>query len=120
MESFFPIVILLVISLGVCVSIFAITSLLGPKNPLASKLSPYECGVEPEGNARTPFKSRFYLIAVMFLLLDVEAAFFFPWALIYRESLKTDGSLLWAMLIYLAFMVLGLVYIFRKNCLELE
>ena len=120
MEAFLPIAFLLLISLIVCGTIYALTSLLGPSNPLASKLSTYECGVKPEGNARSPFKSRFYLIAVLFLLFDVEAAFFFPWALVYRESLKTGGALLFEMLVYLGFLVLGLLYVFRKNCLELN
>lgn len=110
----------MVISVVVCLAIYALTTFLGPNNPIAAKLSTYECGVKPEGNARQPFKSRFYLIAVLFLLFDVEAAFFLPWALVYRESLATGGALLWAMLIYLAFVVLGLIYIFRKNVLELN
>ena len=118
--EFLPIGILLIIALIVCAAIFVLTNLLGPKNPLASKLSVYECGVKPEGNARAPFKLGFYLIAVLFLLFDVEAAFFFPWALIYRESLKTGPALLFAMLAYLFFFVLGFVYVFRKNVLRLR
>lgn len=111
---------LFLIAFGMCVSVFALTNLLGPKNPVASKLSPYECGVKPEGGARTPFKNRFYLIAVLFLIFDVEAAFFFPWALVYRESLATGPGLLIAMAIYLAFVVLGLVFILQKKALELR
>ena len=101
-------------------AIFLVTNILGPKNPTAAKLSPYECGVKPEGNARTPFRIHFYLIAVLFLLFDVEAAFFFPWALVYRESLQTDGTLLLALLVYMGLMVLALIYIFRKDCLRLR
>lgn len=120
MEAFFPVALLLGIALAVCGVIFLLTNILGPKNPIPAKLSPYECGVKPEGNARTPFHSRFYLIAVLFLLFDVEAAFFFPWALVYRHSLKDGPALLWAMLIYLVFMGLGLVFVFQKNALELD
>ena len=94
--------------------------LFGPKRPTAVKLSTYECGIPSDGNARQPFRSRFYLIAVLFLLFDVEAAFFFPWALVYRESLQQGAALLFAMLAYLSFMALGLVYIFRKKCLEIS
>jgi NADH-quinone oxidoreductase subunit A len=120
MEAFLPIAILLVVGMATCAAIYGLSTLLGPKNPNASKLSVYECGVKPEGNARAPFKSRFYLIAVLFLLFDVEAAFFFPWALIYRDSLHQGGALLLAMIVYLAFMVLGLIYIFQKKALELN
>lgn len=120
MEAFFPIIILLVLAIVVSAGIFVITNILGPRNPSAVKLSVYECGVKPEGNARAPFKNRFYLIAVLFLLFDVEAAFFLPWALVYRDSLRHGGALLGAMIAYLFFLVLGLIYIFRKNALELD
>lgn len=93
---------------------------VGPRNPIAVKLTTYECGVAPEGNARTPFKSHFYLIAVLFLLFDVEAVFFFPWALIYKESLAEGMTVLVAGTIYLSLMGLGLVYIFRKGCFKVN
>lgn len=120
METFIPIAMLFALALIVCVSVFTLTTLLGPKNPVPSKLSPYECGVKGEGSARTPFKNRFYLIAVLFLIFDVEAAFFFPWALVYRESLATGPALLFAMAIYMAFVVLALAYILKKKALELR
>lgn len=120
MESFLPVAILLIYAVIVCGAIFLLTTVLGPSNPLASKLSVYECGVKPEGTARRPFKMHFYLIAVMFLLFDVEAAFFFPWALVYRESLKTDATLLIALMVYMGLLVLGLIYVFRKDALRLK
>ena len=122
MEAFLPIGLLLVVALLVSGAIFALTTILGPRDPIVSqvKLSPYECGVKPEGSARVPYRSGFYLIAVLFLLFDVEAAFFFPWALVYRESLREGPGLLIAFLIYLFFLLLGLVYIFQKKALELN
>lgn len=93
---------------------------VGPKNPIAAKLSTYECGVTPEGNARTPFKTGFYLVAVLFLLFDVEAAFFFPWALIYRECLREGSAIVIAGGIYLSLMILGLIYIFRKGVFQVN
>lgn len=94
--------------------------ILGVKNPLRVKLSTYECGVDPEGNPHAPFFSRFYLLAVMFLLVDVEAAFFFPWAVAYRASLAEGQLLLVALVFYLAIFSIGLFYILRKNCLGLR
>lgn len=120
MEAFAPIAILLVVALTLCLGIFGITNILGPKNPIPAKLSPYECGVKPEGSARTPFKTRFYLIAVLFLLFDVEGAFFFPWALVYRESLAQSATLLLALAVYMGLLVLGLIYIFRKDALQID
>lgn len=103
----------------VCISVYSLTHLLGPKNPSSHKLSTYECGVEPEGNARAPFKTHFYLVAVLFLLFDVEGVFFIPWAIIYRESLAEGTDILIAGAIYLALLVLALAYIFRKRLLRL-
>ena len=93
---------------------------VGPKNPIAVKLTTYECGVTPEGGAHSPFKSHFYLIAVLFLLFDVEAVFFFPWALIYKESLTEGTIVLAAGAIYLGLVCLGLWYVFRKGCFRVN
>lgn len=120
MEAFLPIGLLFVFAIVVCAAIFVITSVLGPKLPGVIKLAPYECGIRSEGSARHPFKNRFYLIAVLFLLFDVEAAFFFPWALVYRESLTHGPELLIAISVYLFLLVVGLVYILQKKCLELN
>ncbi|NBX93443.1 MAG: NADH-quinone oxidoreductase subunit A [Proteobacteria bacterium] len=119
MAELVPIAILLGISLLLCSGILLVTQILGPKNPVPAKLGTYECGVKPEGGAHIPFKSSFYLIAVLFLLFDVEAAFFLPWALVYKESLSEGPALLWAMLIYMGLMAVGLIYILRKKILRL-
>ncbi len=119
MENFLPVLILLFFALCVCVAVYSLTHLLGPKNPTAAKLSPYECGVEPEGSARAPFKTHFYLVAVLFLLFDVEGVFFIPWAIIYRESLAEGPDILIAGALYMALLVLALAYIFRKRLLRL-
>lgn len=121
MESFLPVAILLVLSILVSAAILFLTTWLGPKHTPRTRLSAYECGVEPEGDARIALHNRFYLIAVLFLLFDVEAAFFFPWALVYRSSLKESGSsLLIAIVIYLFFVMIGLAYILKKDALELK
>jgi NADH-quinone oxidoreductase subunit A len=120
MEHFLPIGFLFVFAVCLCIGIFAVTNLLGPKVTTAAKLSVYECGVKPEGNARTPFRTSFYMVAVLFLLFDVEAAFFFPWALVYKESLQEGGALLLAFGVYMTLFILGLVYIFRKDGLKLN
>lgn len=117
MTAFLPVGILLIVALCFCGLVYFATTHLGPDNPLPKKLSPYECGVTAEQNVRTPFEFRYYVIAVLFLLFDVEAAFFLPWALVYRESLGVDATLLVAFLVYSFFVVIGLVYIVRKGAL---
>lgn len=120
MAHLLPIGILLLLGITVCVVMYVAAYHIGPKNPNAVKLTTYECGVKPEGNARTPFKTGFYLIAVLFLLFDVEGAFFFPWALIYRETLREGATILLAGGIYLGLMILGLIYIFRKGVFKVN
>lgn len=118
MEEFLPIAILLVFAIALCAGLFILPRILGPQNPGASKLSTYECGVQPVGDAHIPFYSRYYVVAVLFLLFDVEAAFFFPWALIYRRSLSHGAQLFWAFLIYTFFVAVAFIYVYRKRALE--
>jgi len=120
MEAFLPVGLLLIAAVLLSAAILVISTLLGPRIKAKNKLTPYECGVEPIGEAQRPFQSRYYLVAVLFLLIYVEAAFFLPWALVYRESLADGGMLLAAMGAFLIFMVLGLFYIYRKNYLKLN
>jgi NADH-quinone oxidoreductase subunit A len=120
METLLPLAILLIVSLLLCAGILIVTQLLGPKNPVPTRLESYECGIKPESGPHVPFKSSFYLIAVLFLLFDVEAAFFLPWALVYKESLAEGPALLWALLVYLGLMAVGLFYILQKKILRLN
>jgi len=85
------------------------------------KLSAYECGIPATGDARGRFSVRFYLVAVLFILFDVEAVFMMPWAVIYRKLPAITGSRLfgfWEMLVYLGFVAVGLYYIVRKGILN--
>ncbi len=98
--------------------------LLAPNKPTEEKLTSYECGEEPTGNAWLPFNSRFYIIALIFLLFDVEMVFIIPWATIFgsHELIAADarwGKLSLAeMLIFMGILILGLVYVWRKGDLE--
>ena len=86
-----------------------------------TKLAAYECGIEATGDARGRFSVRFYLVAVLFILFDVEAVFMMPWAVIYRKLPGITGSRLfgfWEMLVYLGFVGVGLYYIVRKGVLD--
>jgi NADH-quinone oxidoreductase subunit A len=85
------------------------------------KLDAYECGIEALGDARGRFSVRFYMVAVLFILFDVEAVFMMPWAIIYRQLPAITGSKLfgfWEMLVYLGFVAVGLYYIVRKGILD--
>ena len=94
---------------------------VGRHRDSAIKLAPYECGIVAVGDARGRFSVRFYLVAVLFILFDVEAVFIMPWAVIYRQLPEITGSRLfgfWEMLVYLGFVAVGLYYIVRKGILN--
>jgi NADH-quinone oxidoreductase subunit A len=89
--------------------------LVGQHKPGLAKMSPYECGVQPLGDARGRFSVKFYLVAMLFVLFDVEAVFLYPWAVILRE-LKMFGF--WEMMVYVAIVMVGLFYVWNKGALD--
>ena len=94
---------------------------VGRHRNTATKLSAYECGIEAVGDARGRFSVRFYMVAVLFILFDVEAVFIMPWAVVYRKLPQITGLRLfgyWEMLVYLGFVAVGLFYIVRKGILN--
>ena len=92
-----------------------LSALLGPRRPTPEKLSPYECGVEPVGSARDRFSVKFYLVAMLFIIFDMEIVFLYPWAVVYRE-LRAFG--LAAMGTFLLILLVGFFYVWKKGGLE--
>ena len=119
LENYFPILLFLVVgaAFGVAPVIMGsgISRLLGVHRPDSEKLSPYECGFEAFEDARMKFDVRYYLVAILFILFDLEIAFLFPWAIVLRE-LGMFGFL--SMLVFLAVLVVGFVYEWKKGALE--
>ena len=99
----------------VAFSLLTLTSLLGPKKKTKVKMEPFECGVEPFTLPRGRFGVKFYLVAMLFIIFDVELVFLFPWAVVFR-SLGLLG--LFEMVVFLSVVVVGLVYAWRKGALE--
>ena len=107
----------LLLGLGIVVGSWFV----GRHRNTTTKLAAYECGIVATGDARARFSVRFYLVAVLFILFDVEAVFMMPWAVIYRKLPEITGSRLfgfWEMLVYLGFVGVGLYYIVRKGVLD--
>jgi NADH-quinone oxidoreductase subunit A len=92
-----------------------LSALIGKRRPSRVKNQPYECGITPTGDASTRFSVKFYLVAMLFILFDVEAVFLYPWAIIYRD-LKWFGF--WEMLVYIGIVLVGFVYIWKKGVLD--
>src|SRR5208337_784379 len=96
-------------------AIVILSQLVGRHKPGLAKMSPYECGVEPVGDARRRFSVKFYLVAMLFILFDVEAVFLYPWAIVLRE-LKMFGF--WEMMEYIAIVLVGLFFMSKKGVLD--
>jgi NADH-quinone oxidoreductase subunit A len=117
LDQYLPVLLFILVGLGVGVAPQLIGYLLGPKRPDEAKNSPYECGFEAFEDARMKFDVRYYLIAILFILFDLEIAFLFPWAL----ALKEIGFIGFVdMMIFLAILVAGFVYMWVKGALDWE
>jgi NADH-quinone oxidoreductase subunit A len=121
LESYFPILLFLLVGAGVgiggVVSSGVLARLTGSQNPDSEKLSPYECGFEAFEDARMKFDVRYYLVAILFILFDLEIAFLFPWAIVLQE-IGWFGLV--AMLVFLGILVVGFIYEWKKGALEWE
>ena len=113
--SYLPILVFAVVAFGLATAVAVLGLLLGRKRADDEKLSAYECGFEPIGSPSGQFNVRFYIVAMLFVIFDLEIAFLFPWA----ASLMRLGSLaFWSMMVFLAVLILGLVYEWKKGALE--
>ena len=117
LQNYLPILIFLIIGGVLGVVAFLLGYALGPKRPNAAKSSPYECGFEAFDDARLPFDVRYYLVAILFIIFDLETAFLVPWSLVFRQ-LGLFG--LAAMGIFLGLLVIGFIYEWKKGALEWE
>lgn len=123
LESYFPVLVFIVVGLGFgCVPII-IGRLVGPHRPDTEKLSPYECGFEPFEDARLKFDVRYYLIAILFILFDLEIAFLFPWATVFQEFIAA-GEVAWfvlgTVLVFLTVLVVGYIVEWKNGALDWE
>ena len=117
LENYFPILLFIIVGFAVGVGPVVLGWLLAPHRPDSEKLSPYECGFEAFEDARMKFDVRYYLIAILFILFDLEIAFLFPWAVALKE-IGMFGFV--AMLVFLAVLVVGFIYEWVKGALEWE
>jgi NADH-quinone oxidoreductase subunit A len=115
LASYVPVLIFIVVAALLPVVALAVGRLLRPSLPGQGKLAPYECGIEPSGDARERFSVRFYVIAILFVIFDVETIFLFPWAVIY-DKLALFGFI--EMVVFLGILIVGYVYVWKKGALE--
>jgi NADH-quinone oxidoreductase subunit A len=117
LSEYYPILLFLLVGLAVGAGPLVLGKLLGPSRPDPEKLSPYECGFEAFEDARMKFDVRYYLVAILFILFDLEIAFLFPWAVALND-IGMAGFV--AMMLFLAILVVGFAYEWKKGALEWE
>lgn len=115
--NYLPVVLQLLFAIGFVATMIVGSNLLGPKRKTADKLANFESGIEIKGNARQPMAIKYFLIAILFVLFDVEVIFFYPYAVNFRE-LGWNGFL--AVIMFVGFFLIGFIYIFKKGALKWE
>ena len=117
LDQYYPIALMFLVAVGFVSVTMVATHYLGPKRKSKTKLEPFECGIEPQGNARAPFSIKYFLVAILFVLFDVEVIFMYPWAVLFRE-LGMQGFI--EMILFISFLLVGLFYIIKRGALKWE
>lgn len=112
---YLPLLMHIVVVLVIAGAIVTLSWFIGQHKANRAKMSPYECGVQPIGDVKQRFSVKFYLVAMMFILFDVEAVFLYPWAILLRE-LKMFGF--WEMLVYIGIVLVGFIYVWKKGVID--
>jgi NADH-quinone oxidoreductase subunit A len=119
--NYLPLLLQILVAVGLGGGIVTGSYFIGKHRRTATKLATYECGIVAEGDARGRFSVRFYMVAMLFILFDVEAVFMLPWAVVYRDLPKLVGSRMfgfWEMVVYLGFVFVGFFYVLKKGILD--
>lgn len=120
LKDYLPILLQAIVAIGFAASALIFSVVLGRAGRRnAAKDTPYECGMLPEGPGQPRFSVKFYLVAMLFILFDIEVVFMYPWAVVYRDFIVKDGPLIfWSMLSFAAILTVGYVYAIMKGALE--
>jgi NADH-quinone oxidoreductase subunit A len=117
LNEYLPIVVLLILSVGLAILVVVIGHAFGPRRPTSRKSAPYESGMRPIGPGTRRMPVRFYLVAVLFILFDIEVVFFLPWAVVFKQ-LKVFGLV--EMFLFILILLVGYIYAWKKGALEWE
>jgi NADH-quinone oxidoreductase subunit A len=118
-REYLPVLLHIVVAIGFAVSALLVSVLLGKVGKRSrTKDSAYECGMLPQGEAQPRFSVKFYLVAMLFILFDLEIVFMYPWAVVYRESIVESKIILWSMLSFISILMVGYVYALKKGALD--
>ncbi len=119
LRDYLPVLLQVIIAVGFAVSALVISVLLGKTGRRTpAKDIAYECGMIPQGPAQPRFSVKFYLVAMLFILFDLEIVFMYPWAVVYKEAIKEGSLIFWSMLSFIAILMVGYIYALKKGALD--
>jgi NADH-quinone oxidoreductase subunit A len=121
LREYLPILLQLVVAVGFAVSVLVVSALLGKTGRRTpAKDTAYECGMLPQGEAQPRFSVKFYLVAMLFILFDLEIVFMYPWAVVYKEMIAQSSLVFWSMLSFITILMVGYVYALKKGALDFK
>jgi NADH-quinone oxidoreductase subunit A len=119
LREYLPVLLQIIVATGFAVSALLVSVALGKTGKrTGAKDSAYECGMVPQGGGQPRFSVRFYLVAMLFILFDLEIVFMYPWAVVYKEEIGQSSLVLWSMLSFISILMVGYVYALRKGALD--
>ena len=119
LREYIPVLLQIIVAVGFAVAALVLSVILGRtgrRNPI--KDSAYECGMVPQGEVQPRFSVKFYLVAMLFILFDLEIVFMYPWAVVYREAIRHSSVIFWSMLSFISILMIGYIYALRKGVLD--
>ena len=118
--EYLPILIFLTVAILFAGVVILLSSLFGKRTSTREKLMPYECGLDPIGNARAKVSVKFFIIAMLFIVFDVELVFLYPWAIVFKQFDQFKSFVFIEMLVFIAVLLVGFIYVWKKGALEWE
>ena len=120
-QEYLPVLLQIIVAIGFAVSALLVSALLGKTGRRTpAKDLPYECGMIPQGEGAPRFSVKFYLVAMLFILFDLEIVFMYPWAVVYKEAITHGMGIFWSMLSFIAILMVGYVYALKKGALDFK
>jgi NADH-quinone oxidoreductase subunit A len=121
LREYLPVLLQIIVAMLFAGSALLVSVLVGKSGKRTrAKDTAYECGMVPQGEVQPRFSVKFYLVAMLFILFDLEIVFMYPWAVAYREAIKESGSIFWSMLSFISILMVGYVYALKKGALEFK
>jgi NADH-quinone oxidoreductase subunit A len=116
LQEYLPVLLQVIVAVGFAVAVLVVSGKSGRRTRV--KDTAYECGMVPQGEAQPRFSVKFYLVAMLFILFDLEIVFMYPWAVVYKETIKHGTLILWSMLSFISILMVGYVYALKKGALD--